>query len=76
MMWFFQCRCLFIDSPRNIKLSTNSILVSFICKLGGIMFFCGIRKSMALVFLTFNDSLFIFNHSVMFFNSLFMLFTF
>ena len=31
---------------------------------------------MDLVFLTFNDNLFIFNHSVTFFNSLFMLFTF
>ena len=55
--------------PKNTKLSTNSTIVPFIRNTGKITFFCGIWNTVAFVFFTFNDYLFIFNHSVTLFNS-------
>ena len=55
--------------PKNTKLSTNSTIVPFILKMGKITFFCGIWNTIAFVFFTFNDNLFIFSHSVTLFNS-------
>ena len=69
VLWWFQFRCLFIFMPKNTKLSTNSTIVPFILKMGKITFFCGIWNTIAFVFFTFNDNLFIFSHSVTLFNS-------
>ena len=74
-MWLLQFICLFSVTPRNTKLSTNSILVSLIFRIGGIICFCGIWNTIALVVYTFSDSLFISSQSVIFFNSVFMLVT-
>ena len=38
----FQFRCLFRFMPKQLKLSTNSIIVQFIFIVGTIIFFCGI----------------------------------
>ena len=73
--WLLQFRCLFIVTPRNTKLSTNSIMVSLIFRFGGIIYFCGIWNTIALFCCTFSESLFISSHSVIFFNSVFMLVT-
>ena len=70
--WLLQFRCLFIVTPRNTKLSTNSIVVSLIFRFGGIICFWGIWNTIALVFFTFSESLFISSHSVIFFNAVFM----
>ena len=74
-MWLLHFRCLFSVTPRNTKLSTNSILVSLIFIFGGIIFCCGIWNTIALVLCTFSESLFIPSHSVIFFNFVFMLVT-
>ena len=46
----FQFRWLFRFMSKQLKLSTNSISVPFIFIVGIIIFFCGIRNNMALVF--------------------------
>ena len=41
LIYGFQFRCLFRFMPKQLKLSTNSIIVPFIYILGTLILFCG-----------------------------------